>query len=826
LACFREARWTPQGREAFLPGSSPFDRHGDAFLDELKIYNAPLSPEEVAQRYRRFVPVSLKARPPIVLAGRKASFKAVIANLSERAFKADVSFRLERGKWSIELGQGKIEVEPKERTVVNLTVPALEAGFYELLANFGGACPPLRARVYAIPPLPPPPEGLSLRKVAEVDLTRKLSPDVFCDDGTSKVVESPAGRYREAGREKFSRFAVRFRIEHPGRPHIFLVKFPDDKPRCVEVTTYSPHWLDLYNAHTGYITGDEFPLSGRMLDLPLLVWPREREQALVFMTWSEGEPAAAQKVEVYEVEGGLPEEVPRSAQERLIGLYFEDPMLSYCFGVLKANPDMEDFDRAAMNLAQYMRYCGFNCLFYPLVWYTGPLYDSEVETPDGAASRHPPEGFVEILLQRLDEIGAKFFANLWIHSLPSVREKAIDDNEAVREGADTPLTVRRDSTVTKSTFHHRPPMLNPVHPKVRTKIIALVREILERFGEHPAFGGVCLHLATPSPLWWGTLDVDYGDFTLSLFERETGMKVPVPKSDPLRFTKRYKWLMENAREEWIKWRCKKVTENIAEIAKLVEKTKPDLKLVVAVYPPVGYAGFTRDDALAWRKMGKSVKRYLREICGLDISSVKAIEKVIVMKTLWPADYRWCKAHGRRPPDLLLSREVCLNPSVLKPFRKEGACGVNLHNRYFETAIGRERPLKCLWWGPIGWRASAVLPVGRNFLEMWAHALAEIDAALLLTGGFTVGTVGRERVIREFASTFRRLPATGWKEVPAKGPIKVRTWRAKGKALVYVINRGNRPIDVQFRFERSVKLVPLDKGKGPEGREIRLRLLPF
>lgn len=832
LARFREGRWRPVKHGAFCLGCSPFGPRvkavsgGRVALDELRIYDAPLPSEEVARRYREFAPVEVKARPPVIPAGREGIVGLEIVNLSSKPFDATASLGLEgRGK-EIELGRRRIHIRPGGRAEVELTIPALEAGLYSLVADFGAVCVLRRAPLYVAPPLPLPSKGLKLRKIAEVDLTKPLGPGVFCDDGTSRVVESPAGRYREAGEARFSRFAVRFEIEHPGRPHIFLVRFPDDKPRCAEVTTYSPHRLDLFNAHTGYLTGDEFPLSGRMLELPLLVWPREREQALVFMTWGEGEPAAAQKVEVYEVEGGLPEAVPESAQERLVGLFFEDPMLSYCFGALNASPDMEDFDRAARNLAQYMRFCGFNCLFYPLVWYTGPLYDSDVEPPGKASNRHPSDGFVDILLHRLHEIGAKFFGNIWLHSIPSLREKAVDNDEAVRAGADTPLTVRRDSTVTKHTFHHRPPLFNPVHPETRRHILALVREILQRFGGHPAFGGICLHLATPSPLWWGTLDVDYGDLTISLFERETGIKVPVPKNDPFRFTKRYNWLMENAREAWIEWRCKKVTENIAEIAKMVRGRRPDLKLVVAVYPPVGYAGFTPDDALAWREMGKSAERYLREVCGLDISSVKAMEGVAVMKTLWPADYRWCKAHGRRPPELLLSREVCLDPSVLRPFRREGACGVNLHNRYFETDIGRRRPLKCLWWGPIVWRASAVLPVGRNFLEMWAHAVAEIDATILLTGGYTVGTVGREEAVREFASVFRRLPPKGWKALPLEGPAKARVWRGGRKALLCAINEGAEPVRLSLDFKGPVRLTPLAGGSTLEGRKVDIRLKPF
>ena len=357
----------------------------------------------------------------------------------------------------------------------------------------------------------------------------------------------------------------------------------------------------------------------------------------------------------------------------------------------------------------------------------------------------------------------------------------------------------------------------------------LVDEILRRFGSHPAFAGISLHLATPSPLWWGSLDVDYGDYTLILFEKETGIKVPVPPSDPERFSKRYEWLMKNAKERWIEWRCRKVYENLMEIARRVRERRKDLRLVLAVYPPVGYCGRTPDDAVAWLKFGRLVREYNRVVNGLDLAMFKNVEGVVLLKTLWPADYRFCKCFGDKPPRLLLSREVNFDPSVARWFHKPGACGINLHNRYFETAYGRKHPLKCLWWGPIGWRASAVLPEGRNFLELFAHGLSELDATILVTGGFTVGMVGREEVVREFASVFRRLPAVGWRNLPfLSDPVRGREWEDGEKHLLYFVNRLPYPLEVVLRFDRSAKLLPMGSGEGvkAEGGEARLRLLPF
>ncbi len=704
------------------------------------------------------------------------------------------------------------------------------------------------SQVYVLPSLSAPAKDLHIRKLTEIDLTKPLGPEQFCDAGTSRVVTSQVGAYREAGEKNFSRFAIRFRIEHPGAPHLFVVHYPDDKERCAEVSTYSPSHLDMFNAHTGYLTGGEFPVTMRMMRLPLLVFPRVSEQGLVFTTWEQGKPVAASKVEVYEVEGGLPAAISHSCEysasmkkrpeengsipKRLIGLYFEDPMLSHCFGVTKGPSVFADFDHTACNLTIYMRYVGFNVLFYPLAWYTGPLYSSQVEDTKKAtaSNRHPPERFVEILMERLDAIDAKFFGSIWLHSLPSLRETAVDDESKVQQGADTPLCMNKDGQLIKKTFHHFPPMFNPIHPKVKQQVLRLVDEILERYGDHPAFAGISLHLATPSLLWWGSLDVDYGDHTVSLFERETGIKVLASPTEPQRFTKRHQWLMKHVREKWIDWRCRKIYENIMVIAERVKRKRGDLKLVLAVYTPVGYCDLTPDDASAWDKYGRSVREYNRIVNGLDIAMFKNKKDIILTRTLYPADYRYCKATGScTPSQLNLSREINFDASVTKWFDKPGACGINLHNRYFESSFGREHPLKCLWWGPMNWRASAVLPADRNFLELFAYWLSELDPAILTTGGFSVGTIGREDVLREFAVIFKQLPTTDWRDLPSLvEPVRGREWVGSQSRLLYLVNHKPHTIALTLSFDQPVHLKSLSSidQLDASGNNIMLSFEPF
>ena len=76
------------------------------------------------------------------------------------------------------------------------------------------------------------PHGTLLERV---DCTQDRPSDAYFRHGDVRVVESAAGRYREAEAAPLSRFGYRFRIRHVGRPHVAVITYPDDRRRfmCV-----------------------------------------------------------------------------------------------------------------------------------------------------------------------------------------------------------------------------------------------------------------------------------------------------------------------------------------------------------------------------------------------------------------------------------------------------------------------------------------------------------------------------------------------------------------------------------------------------------------
>ncbi|HQK23258.1 MAG TPA: hypothetical protein PLM66_10260, partial [Candidatus Latescibacteria bacterium] len=111
--------------------------------------------------------------------------------------------------------------------------------------------------------------SVSRRLLQTIDCTGEFGPDRYFSHGIASVVETDAGRYREAEGVPGARFAYRFAIEHVGRPHEVVIQYPDDKRRfmCVMDGT-------CYDLTTGVLTGGCQPLSRKMLELRQVFWPR------------------------------------------------------------------------------------------------------------------------------------------------------------------------------------------------------------------------------------------------------------------------------------------------------------------------------------------------------------------------------------------------------------------------------------------------------------------------------------------------------------------------------------------------------------------------
>lgn len=785
-------------------------------VDELKVWNRAISDNEVKQAMLEdqgrvkallrpehalgFYPVKC-----VAMRGQPEPVEIAVFNSRGSAFRGEVSFSVASASGA-QFGEETLTLSLPARgtTHVKVAYRPEVAGQHTLTARVGGQ-ELFRTTVYVLAPRATAAAGeLKLAKVASVDLAQELGPDTFCDDGASRTVDSPLGRYREAGPGVFSRFVVRATLKKPGL-HLLRIKYPDDKLRVCEITACSPAANDVYNAQTGYFTGVPYPLSGRVQTVECLLWARNTDQWIRFCTWAQDCPAAASSVEVFEVEGGLPASPASLGRgSRQIGLYWEDAYpLAPCFGGDGRNA--EAFDRVATNLCDYLDYSGQNVLVHPAVWYNGPIYNSLVEprgTGKGAdgGSRLPRTAWLDILLKRFEERGIKFYAALNVHDLPSLLAAANTDIEAIKAGAPTFNAVTKDNQVMRETWHSRPPALNAIHPRVKGQVLALVDELATRGAGSPAFGGIVFHLTKPQLLQLGGLEVSYDDWTISEFEKETSTKLPVAAVAPDRFRQRYDWLMANAKERWVQWRCEKIAGYYGEVARVLRGHRPDLQLVLSMWVP---SVALTEDRRRWEQGERLVVQTREE--GVDPALLGRIPGVAIQKFMSATDYRWrfALAGLKAEKDLLPIRAADFATDQLKDYQTTDQFGVYFHNRYFENGFRRKEidgnPLKSSWYKEPHFLASAVVPGAGHFMEYYAHSMAVFDPSLITIGGWTVGTVGHENQVERFARVFRLLPQGKWETIPGLGDQVVgRALQAGGKRYLYLVNRSATEAQVGLR----------------------------
>jgi hypothetical protein len=112
--------------------------------------------------------------------------------------------------------------------------------------------------------------------------------ETYLQNGATKIVESPAGRYRETEGKPRARFAYRFSVENVGRPHVVVVRYPDDKQRNMAISDGMT-----YDMTAGVFTGWQLPLSHTMHELKMFFFPRWKDCAVQIAAWGSDEPAAA-----------------------------------------------------------------------------------------------------------------------------------------------------------------------------------------------------------------------------------------------------------------------------------------------------------------------------------------------------------------------------------------------------------------------------------------------------------------------------------------------------------------------------------------------------
>ncbi len=529
--------------------------------------------------------------------------------------------------------------------------------------------------------------------ITDFDCIQEYPSNTYFSYGDVRVTSSEAGKYREAEGKPLSRFGYRFSVKNVGKPHLAIVRYPDDKRRFMCMMDGSSYDLTI-----GTFTGVKQPITNKMKEIRKVFWPRWNDCSIVFMTWGNGEPAAVSDIKIYELDR-LPaldiNNENKGLAARKLGLQFEDPCgMTFSMG---AYTEQEWLDRTV----SYMKYTGQNLLTYPIVWYHGPFYPSECEpsgyfegvcAPDRKIyarwTAHPAD-WVDTVLKKFEKENLDFRGALTLLRLGSLMENMNIDLESIKAGKETYNNMLCNNQVQSSTSDWtmeynvgnfekqangkldgwlygekngpfgRGPMFNPIHPTVQKATIKLIKEIAARYEKSPAFKGISINMWHATILWYFSLNSGYDDYTSRLFENETGIKIPVGANDPERFSKRFQYLTENHPEEWINWRCLKIKELFCQLRDILTAVRPDLNLTVTMWTETTIPGWfgTPDKPEQQIYARKSLYQLFRE-GGFDVNLYKDEPGIEIDYSMTPSRDR--DAWGTKGVDTPLEKTCSLS----------------------------------------------------------------------------------------------------------------------------------------------------------------------
>lgn len=681
-------------------------------------------------------------------------------------------------------------------------------------------------------------EARTKQLITAIDCTQDYGPEKYFGLGEVRVVRSAAGSYREAGAKAESRFGYRFAIRQVGRPHLAVIRYPDDKTRSMSISDGTCYDLSIGiftgAAHPTHVyTGLAQPTTGRMLEIRQVFWPRWTDCSIVFGNTVDGEPAAAASVAIYELEDLPSFPVPGDrgdGSRRQLGIQYEDPC-GRC-GDLGALTFHEWLDR----MVAYARYSGQTTLTYPILWYHGPFVPSQREPVNyfdwsaAAGDRklyirwttQPPDWVAE-LLERFGRERLAFTSQMSLIRLGSLMQRMNLDLGGIKAGRDTinnmlfndqvqtgsgewtiEYNIRNFARLTEFREAGKPltdfpwaygekraklwaPIFNPLHPVVQEAVLGTVEEIAGRYARYPAYKGIDFFFWPSTILWFGSLKVGYDDYTVGLFQKETGITVPVDAKAPDRFSRRYAFLTGKVKPQWVAWRCAKIRDLFRRMRDVVVRARRDLRVTITVQSGNVYGNRDGglDLALLAQEPGIDVNRSYssHQPPPSDGPEAAAAFRGVWIFNAWIerwGKHKWFRCDPHDPQ----TRQM----ATLQGRPADGVC-----------RMGSEYPPDGFWWDS-QLRITPAYPGGVHFLQPYAHALAEYDARAITRGGLALDK-GHAEWIRPFALAYRALPAKRFETVGgATDPVAVRTLVDEGRQYLYLVNREYYPIAVEVRLE--------------------------
>lgn len=810
----------------------------DGVLDEVRIFDQVLTDSEIKSLHAEFFPIE-----PVVLdhaetAGNAdAYFRVRFVNTTDAPQNKDyvATVFAPDGKQLLKT-KFAVAAKPNETVIKTLRFVPPTPGDYQLKFNVDGLQQKTSVLVAiskksVTASMPLSATGETRKKLlTAINCAQDLSENLYRDDGNCRVVKSPSGAYREAPNEAGSGFAYRFKIAHPGRPHWLEIDYPDDAERCFSLVVYNRIMKPYPRVYAGgcldtvgIITGGAHPLSHQTQSKRLLFWPDTDEIMVGCWTHFPKEGgAAASALRLYENDGPLPKlelNYPKDAPRRALNVWNEDPTMlasnwfnrPECYPAADFNFWLTKLDR----MVKYLRFVGRDHWSFELFDYEGDnSYTLLHMFPIASASSARVPGYCDLIATVFDREDIPFFVDVNQSLKGHSKEKGLGlllDPASVSPDF-AAAAAKGDSAVEEFTAANALSQnLNPLHPQTQAVYLKLFAAYRDKFGRYRKFQGI--NNTSARQIAFTGDDAGYSDYNTHLFERETGIDIPVPDNLSDRFSKRHAWLKANAWDKWITWRCEKIRDFLARLLQELNSNGVTGKqLVIRASLP------TRHDrnpntvvkAAAAGEEPPSVIELLRDR-GIDVAMLSQVKGLIPEVVVKPNS----EIHSRR----LDSRYYYFSPDFAALAKGDQYPAVLLHQHSnLERWDSKIQNIKSFWW-PLGIcvynsgkasHYSTPHPDNKYVPEHMVWALAEFDPWFLDEGFWGCPENGDYQAYQKFHQSYLSIPRLPFAK--AKGtsdPATVRVHNSDQGHWLYVVNKASYPVKVSFdmsgeKFSRELK----------------------
>lgn len=432
-----------------------------------------------------------------------------------------------------------------------------------------------------------------------------------------KVASADGMKYRETGCGANSYFAYRLHLKNSGEPHLVEVVVPDNAPRHIQAAVVESYPVGFANnmqdGRTGWhvatgtaITGVLQPLSHQEKRLRFIYYPASARAAVMVMSGFLGFPAAACRINVYAVDGGLPAlDIPET--QRLFGWHnerlsvttlttgmTEQPMMHSWLGLSGHRLGWYHWFKTFERRIKLLRFEGMNMSSDGVYMYDKAEYPSTKHSYGVSNQELDP---LRLGLPLYKHNGIKCFLGFEYQRSPAVLVSGADtvSDRRMWQGEPASLQVDRHGRQIDSPR----PTQNFLDPVAADTMLDCVREIYSRYGDLDAVEGLLLASGYgwspgfPSGGVCESSEIGYGDQTVGLFEKESGIALKIAPKDPQRFQKRYDKLMGEYRSMWLRWRALKLRGFLGTIASTIRSGGDKWKLSVL---PVDVMAITQASA--------------------------------------------------------------------------------------------------------------------------------------------------------------------------------------------------------------------------------------